>query len=81
MTGLDPYSTESEVIEMENNNPINSLIDLLAVSGISRVQLSKVIFQMGGHIIIPVEFLGFVGGNITQICPDSVITKERRVSK
>lgn len=52
------------------NNPINSLIDLLAVSGYSRVQLSKVIFQQGGHLIIPVEFLGFVGGNITQICPD-----------
>lgn len=53
------------------NNPVNSLIDLLAVSGYSRVQLSKIIFQQGGHIIIPVEFLGFVGGNITQIVPDS----------
>ncbi len=52
------------------NDPINSLIDLLAVSGYSKVQLSKVIFQQGGHLIIPVEFLGFVGGNITQICPD-----------
>lgn len=52
------------------NNPINSLIDLLAVSGYSRVQLSKVIFQQGGHLIIPVEFLGFVGGNIAQIAPD-----------
>jgi hypothetical protein len=70
MTGPVPYSPESEVIEMENNNPVNSLIDLMAVSGLSRVQLSKVIFQQGGHLIIPVEFLGFVGGNITQICPD-----------
>lgn len=52
------------------SSPVNSLIDLLAVSGYSRVQLSKVIFQQGGHLIIPVEFLGFVGGNITQISPD-----------
>jgi hypothetical protein len=52
------------------NSPINSLIDLLAVSGYSRVQLERVIFQQAGHIIIPAEFLGFVGGNITQICPD-----------
>ncbi|HEC66931.1 MAG TPA: hypothetical protein ENI23_16775 [bacterium] len=52
------------------NNPINSLIDLLAVSEYSRVQLSKVIYQQGGHLIIPAEFLGFVGGNITQITPD-----------
>lgn len=49
---------------------ISSLIDLMAVSGYSRVQLSKVIFQQGSHLIIPVEYLGFVGGNITQICPD-----------
>ena len=52
------------------NNPINSLIDLLAVSGQSRMELERVIFQHGGHYIIPVEYLGFVGGNITQICPD-----------
>ena len=52
------------------NNPVNSLIDLLAVSGYSRVHVSKVIFQQGGHVIIPVEFLGFVGGNISQIIPD-----------
>ncbi len=51
-------------------NPANTLIDLLAVSGYSRVQLSKVIFQQGGHLIVPAEFLGFVGGNITQISPD-----------
>lgn len=50
--------------------PINSLIDLCAVSGYSKLQLQKVIFQQGGHIIIPVEFLGFVGGNITQLYPD-----------
>ena len=52
------------------NNPINSLIDLLAVSGYSRVELERVIFQHGGHMVVPVEYLGFVGGNITQICPD-----------
>ena len=52
------------------NSPINSLIDLLAVSGYSRVQLERVIFQQAGHIIIPAEYIGFVGGNITQLCPD-----------
>jgi hypothetical protein len=52
------------------NSPINSLIDLLAVSGHSRVELERVIFQQGVHIIVPVEYLGFVGGNITQIYPD-----------
>ncbi len=52
------------------NSPINSLIDLLAVSGYSRVQLERVIFQQAGHIIVPAEYLGFVGGNITQISPD-----------
>lgn len=51
-------------------NPISSLIDMLAVSGYSRVQLERVIYQHGGHIIIPIEFLGFVGGNITQMAPD-----------
>ena len=51
-------------------DPISSLIDLLAVSGHSRVHLSKLIFQQGSHLIIPVEYLCFVGGNITQICPD-----------
>lgn len=50
--------------------PINSLIDLLAVSGHSRHELNQVIFQQGGHLVIPVEYLGFVGGNITQIAPD-----------
>ena len=54
---------------MENTS-INSLIDMLAVSGHSRVGLERVIFQQGVHIIIPVEYLGFIGGNITQICPD-----------
>ena len=52
------------------NKPINSLIDLLAVSGHSRHELHKVIYQQGAHIIIPVEYIGFVGGNITQIYPD-----------
>ncbi len=52
------------------NNPINSLIDMLSVSGHSRHEISKTIFQSGIHIIIPVEYLGFVGGNITQIYPD-----------
>ena len=55
---------------MEAVPPVNSLIDLLAVSGYSRTQLQQVIFQKGGHVIMPIEFLGFVGGNITQICPD-----------
>jgi len=49
---------------------IDSLIDLLAVSKHSRVQLSNVIFQQGAHIVIPVEYLGLVGGNISQIAPD-----------
>jgi hypothetical protein len=53
-----------------DNNPISSLIDLLAVSGHSRVDLERVIFQNCGHIIIPVEFLGFVGGNITEMSTD-----------
>jgi hypothetical protein len=52
------------------NNPISSLIDMLAVSGYSRVQLERLVYQYGGHIIIPVEFIGFVGGNITQMSPD-----------
>jgi hypothetical protein len=52
------------------NNPLNTLIDLLAVSGHSRVELERVVFQHGGHIVLPVEYLGFVGGNITQISPD-----------
>jgi hypothetical protein len=52
------------------NSPINSLIDILAVSGYSRIELERVMFQHGGHLIIPVEFLGFVGGNLTQIMPD-----------
>ena len=52
------------------NNPINSLIDLLAVSGHSRVDLHRVVFQSGGHIIIPVELLGFVGGNVAEISTD-----------
>lgn len=53
-----------------DNNPINSLIDLLAVSGYSRVDLHRMVFQSGGHIIIPVEILGFVGGNIAEISTD-----------
>jgi len=53
-----------------DSNPISSLIDMLAVSGYSRLELERLIFQHMGHIIVPVEFLGFVGGNITQICPD-----------
>lgn len=53
-----------------DNSPINSLIDTLAVSGQSRVELERVVFQHGGHIVLPVEYLGFVGGNITQISPD-----------
>ena len=52
------------------NNPINSLIDLLAVSAQSRMELERVVFQHGGHYIIPIEYLGFVGGNLTQISPD-----------
>lgn len=55
---------------MDNSNPINSLIDLLAVSGYSRVDLHRIVFQSGGHIIIPVEVLGFVGGNIAEITTD-----------
>lgn len=49
---------------------INSLIDMLAVSGQARARLEQIVFQDGVHIIIPVEYLGFVGGNITQISPD-----------
>ena len=52
------------------NDPINSLIDLLAVSGYSSHELDRVILQNFGHVIIPVEYLGFVGGKITQIYPD-----------
>jgi len=52
------------------NHPINSLIDLLVGFGYSRLDLEHVIFQAGGHLIIPIEYLGFVGGNITQIRPD-----------
>lgn len=54
---------------MENNS-INSLIDLLAVSGYSRLQINQMLFQSGGHVVIPIEHCGFVGGNITQIQPD-----------
>ncbi len=50
--------------------PISSLIDILAVSGYSRVELERVIFQHCGHIIVPIEFLGFVGGNITEMATD-----------
>ncbi len=52
------------------NKPISSLIDILAVSGHSRVELERVIFQHCGHIIVPVEYLGFVGGNITEMATD-----------
>lgn len=50
--------------------PPQHLIDLLAVSGYSRHPLSRLIYQSGMHVIVPVEFLGFVGGNVTQIYPD-----------
>lgn len=66
-TNPETYSHKGDKME---NSPINSLIDLLAVSGYSRVQLERVIFQHAGHIIIPAEYIGFVGGNVTQICPD-----------
>jgi len=52
------------------SNSMNSLIDLLAVSGYARHEINRIVFISGAHIIIPIEFLGFVGGNITQICPD-----------
>ena len=52
------------------NNPINSLIDLHAVSGLSRLGINRMLFQSGGHVVIPIEHCGFVGGNITQIQPD-----------
>jgi hypothetical protein len=52
------------------NSPIDSLIDLLAVSGHSKFDLKRVVLQQGGHIIIPVEYLGFVGGNLSQIATD-----------
>ncbi|MDM8535869.1 hypothetical protein QUF70_03875 [Desulfobacterales bacterium HSG17] len=53
-----------------DNDPIASLIDMLSVSGHSRHELKNVIFQSGMHVIVPVRYLGFVGGNITQIHPD-----------
>lgn len=53
-----------------DNSSINSLIDLLAVSGYSRQQINRMLFQSGGHVVIPIEHCGFVGGNITQIQPD-----------
>jgi len=54
---------------MESNS-LNSLMDILAVSGYSRHQINQILFQSGGHAVIPIEHCGFVGGNINQIQPD-----------
>ena len=43
---------------------------MLSVSGHARFPINKVIHQSGMHVIIPVEYLGFVGGNVTQVFPD-----------
>ena len=53
------------------SNPLNTLVDILAVSGYSKFQINKILFQSGAHVVIPIEHCGgFLGGNINQLQPD-----------
>ena len=52
------------------NYPLNSLIDLLSVSGYSEHEIINIILQQGGHQIFPAYNPGFIWGDITQVSPD-----------
>jgi len=53
-----------------DNESIYQFIDALYVAGLSRLELDRINYEHHGHIVMPIEKLGFVGGNLTQMAPD-----------